>query len=88
MTKTQLENLIRAKLHCPYVWLQEDDHKQTYIAYREAWGMYEVLRTFFPSAHHFSFYYYTCRSTVMQQNDYEKWKNLIEEIDKKVLTHS
>lgn len=84
MTKTQLENLIRAKLQCSYVWLQEGNHKQTYIAYREAWGMYEVLRTFYPTHHPFSFYYHTCEGGTMQQNDYLKWKEVIEEFDKRV----
>ena len=88
MTKTQLENLIRAKLHCSYEWLQEGNNIETYITYKEAWGMYEVLRTFFHTARHFSFYYYTCRSVQMQQNDYQKWKNLIEETAKNLLTDS
>lgn len=86
MTKTQLENLLRAKLHCSYVMLQEGNDKEVYITYKEAMGMYEVLKTFFPTAHPFSFYYYTCHSVQMQQNDYTHWKNLIEEIDKNLLT--
>ena len=81
MTKVQLENLVRAKLYCSYVYLQEGKYKEVYISYKEAWGMYEVLRTFFPSANCFSFYYYTCRSAYMQQNDYEKLKKVIEVFD-------
>lgn len=88
MTKTQLENLIRAKLRCSYEWLQEGNNIETYITYKEAWGMYEVLHTFFRTSHPFSFYYFTCKSSQMQQNEYDKWKNLIEETAKKLLTDS
>lgn len=90
MTRTQLENLLRAKLHCSYVYLQEGKHKEMFIAYKEAMGMYEVLKTFFPSVLYRSvaFYYYTCRSAEMQQNDFEKWAKLNVEIEEKLLTDS
>ena len=81
LNKTNIEKLLRAKLQCSYNYFKIGAYSDMYATYREAWGMYEVLSTFC-SPHCFSFYYHTFRSTVMEQNDWEEYRQTIWDMSK------
>ena len=81
LNKTNIENLLRAKLQCSYTYFKSGAYTDMYTTYKEACGMYEVLSTFC-SPHHFSFYYYTFRSTVMEQNEWQEYCQTIWDMSK------
>ena len=72
LNKTNIENLLRAKLQCSYTYFKSGAYTDMYATYKEACGMYEVLSTFC-SPHPFSYYYYTFRSTIMEQNEWQEY---------------